>query len=91
MAQYMSLTKLPELAVGNQKSSQSAEALESLLAMALGGVLINGCVWRPHCIRVEVLGLPDEVLQEVALILGQQQVLCLLNYLTSVGNECLTL
>jgi hypothetical protein len=33
--------------------------------------------------------LPDEVLEEVALILGEQEMLCLLDHITEVCYECL--
>jgi len=85
------LTKLAELAVGDQESSKSAEALKSLVAMALGCVLADGRVRRTDRVGVKVLRLPDEVLQEVALVLGQQQVLGLLHNLTNIGNEALAL
>lgn len=81
----LSLTELAELAVGDQQSSESAEAIESLVAMTLGSALVDGRVGRAHRVRVEVLSLPDEVLEEVALVLGQQQVLGLLDNLASVG------
>lgn len=35
-------TKLPELTVGDQKLTESPEALKSLVAVLLGGVLIDG-------------------------------------------------
>lgn len=91
MTRHGLLTKFPELTVGDQQGTQSAKAVESLLAMALGSTLVDGRVRRAYCIRVEVLCLPDEVLQEVTLVLGEQQVLCLLDNLAGVGNECLTL
>jgi len=42
-------------------------------------------------LRRQVLGLPDEVLKEVALVLGKDQVLGLLNDIAQIGNKLLTI
>lgn len=85
------LTELPELAVGDEQSAKSSQALQSLLAMLLGGLLVDGGAGNVDGLGVPLLGLPDEVLEQVALVLGQKQVLGLLDNVASVGNECLAL
>lgn len=36
-------THLPKLSVGDQEGTQGTEAVEGLVAMLLGGTLVNGC------------------------------------------------
>lgn len=81
------LTQLAELAVGDQQSSQGPETFEGLVAMALRSVLVNGRIRRANRIGVEVLRLPDEVLQQVALVLGQKQVLGLFDDISNISDE----
>ena len=66
------LTKLAELAIGNDQSSQGPQALNRLLAVLLGGLLVDRGTGGINGLRVEVLGLPDEILEQVAVVLGQE-------------------
>ena len=66
------LTELSELAVGDDQGSQSSQAFESLVAVLFRRLFVNGSTGKVHVLLLELLGLPDEILQEVAVILGQQ-------------------
>lgn len=85
------LTELAELAVGKNERAESAQAVEGLIAMLSGSVLVDRSVRRAGIGAVDLLGLPNEVLKEVALVLGQEQKLGLLNNLAQITNELLTL
>jgi len=56
-------TKLSELAIGNDESSEGPQALKSLVAVLFGGVLIHGSVWHLSITASHLLSLPDEFLQ----------------------------
>ena len=68
-------TKLPELAIGNDQGPQSAQPLQSLVAVLLGGLLVHGGIGCANSLGIELCSLPDEVLEQIALVLGQQEVL----------------
>ena len=85
------LTQLAELTVREDESSQSAQAFEGLVAMLLGRVLIHGSIGCGCICTSDLLSLPDEVLKKVAIVLGQQQKLGLLNYVAQVSDKLLAL
>lgn len=85
------LTQFAELAVGDNESAQSAQSLESLVAMLLGLFLIHRGTREADGLRVELLCLPNEILEEVSLILGEQEILGLFHNLPEIGNELLSL
>jgi len=55
----------------------------------LGSVLINWSIWGGGVATAHLLSLPDEVLEKVALVLGEHQDLGLLDDTTEVSNEML--
>jgi len=59
--------------------------------MLLGGILVDGGAWGGQSLGVKLLGLPDEVLEQVAVVLGKKQILCLFNNFLEVGYQCLSL
>ena len=81
------LTKLSELAVGQNKSSKGSETLQGLVSVLLGSIFVNGCAWELCITGSDVLGFPDELLEQVALVLGEEQVLCLLNDIFHIAKE----
>ncbi len=85
------LEELPELSVGNEESSKGPQALKSLVALLVCRILVNGSAGHVDGFGIPLLGLPDEVLQEVALVLGEKEVLRILDDLTGVGDELLAL
>jgi hypothetical protein len=84
-------TKLSELAIGNDQGSKSAQSLEGLVAMLLRGLLVHWGIRCADSLRIELRGLPDEVLEQVALVLGQQQLLGLCDNFAEVFYESLAL
>lgn len=84
-------TKLAELAVGDEQGAQGAKALESFVAVLLGSVLVDGQGGGSRIASAEVLALPDEVLEQVALVLGEQEDFGLLDGIAHVRNEVLAL
>lgn len=85
------LTELAELAIGNDQGSQSPQTLKGLVTVLLSGVLIDRCVWGVDRLGVELLCLPDEILQQVAFVLAQEEVLGLCYNIANIGHERLAL
>lgn len=83
-------TKLAELAVGDQKLPESAETLNCLVAVLLCGLLVDWCIHGVCIALADGLGLPNEVLEQVALVLGEHQDLGLLDDMAQVLDEALT-
>lgn len=59
--------------------------------MLLGHILADGRPWNVHGLWIELLGLPDEVLEEVAVVLGQEETLGLVDHLSYIADENLSL
>jgi len=55
--------------------------------MLLCGLLVDGGAGDADGLGVELLRLPDKVLDEVSVVLGQQQILGVLDDLTNIGDE----
>ena len=55
--------------------------------MLLSGSLVYGCARCLYRLGAELLRLPDEVLQEVALVLGEEEVLGEPDNFSGVGNK----
>jgi hypothetical protein len=77
------------LAVGNEKGAKSAEAVKSLVTMLARGILVDWRVGKCSIAAVDLLSLPDEVLEKVALVLGEQKDLGLLDDLLQVADKLL--
>lgn len=58
--------------------------------MLLRRVLVNGSTRNIDGFGVELLCLPDEILKQVALVLGQKEVLRLLHHFSEISNERLS-
>lgn len=84
-------TKLSELAVGDDELTESAQTLNGLLAVLLCSLLVDWSAWRLCVASTNTLCLPDEILDEVALVLGQQQDLGLLDGGTEIGDQLLAI
>jgi hypothetical protein len=80
-------TKLAELAVGDNQSAQSPQAVKGLVAVLLSLLLVDWGVGGRNGLGVKLLGLPNEVLEQVAVVLGQQQVLRMFHNLVDIGNK----
>ena len=79
------------MAIGDEQGSESPQALESLVAVLLGSLCVDGSTRRADGLGIELLRLPDEVLEEIALILGQEEMLCLRDYVPNIGDQDLAL
>ena len=79
--------KFSELAIGDDQCAQCAKAVQGLVAVLLGSVLVNRGTWNLCVAAIQVLGLPDEVLEEVTLILAQQQMLGLFDDIAEIGDQ----
>lgn len=85
------LTDLPELAVGNQQSTKGLEAIQGPVGILLAILLGDGHVGGIDVNSSDLLGLPDEVLKKLAVVLGQKHLLGLLNHIAKVLHEDLAL
>ena len=56
------IEKLAELTVGEEKSSESLQTVESLITVLFGGIFVCWCPWDCGIAAIEVLTIPDEVL-----------------------------
>lgn len=83
----LKLTELAELAVGDDQRAERAKTLQCLVAVLLGCILVDRCAWGCGIATADLLGLPDEVLQHVAVVLGQEHVLCLLDDISKVCDQ----
>lgn len=87
----MLLTKFSELAVGDEELAEGAQTLQGLVTVLLGGCLVKGGVRLLGVASGGLRALVDEVLDEIALILGQEKQLGLLDDVAQVGDENLAL
>jgi hypothetical protein len=75
------------LSIGDNEGSESAQTLKRLITVSLRGFLIDGSIGRGHRLGVELLCLPNEILQEVAIVLGQQEVFGLCHYVPDIIHK----
>lgn len=85
------LTKLAELAIGDDQGSESPQPLQCLVPMLLGGVLIDRSIGSTDDGRVELLSLPNKILQQVTVVLAQQEVLGLGDDIANIADQSLAL
>ena len=88
---YRTHTELSELPIGEDKSAKRSQSLKSLVAVLPSGILVDGCARGLSIAAGDLLCLPDEVLQKIALVLGQDEVLGLLNDVAQIGDQVSTL
>lgn len=62
--------KLPELTVGDQQCAQGTQSIESFVSVLLSGLLIDRRAGEVLVSTGDLLSVPDEVLEKVALVLG---------------------
>lgn len=69
------LTKLPELAVGNEQRPESLEASCGLLSILLRGGFFTRSIWGLNISRAfEVCCIPDELLDHIAIVLDEDKI-----------------
>jgi hypothetical protein len=59
--------------------------------MLFGSVLINRCTRQACAGTSDLFRLPDKVLEQIAVVLGKKEDLCLLNNCLEVANKLLAL
>ena len=83
-------TKLAELTVGDEQRAQRAQTLHSLVTVLLSRLLVDWCAWNASISTINFLRLPDEVLEEIALVLAEEEDLGLFNDVASILNQNLS-
>lgn len=83
------LTKLAELTVGQNQRAEGPQPLNSLAAMLLRRRLVDGRVGKRCVASGDLLSLPDEVLEEIAFVLRQEEHLGLLDHDAEILDEVL--
>ncbi len=58
--------------------------------MLLGSVLVDRSIWNGCISTIDLLRLPDEVLEDVALVLSEKENFGLLNDVTEISNQSTT-
>lgn len=79
------------MTVGQNERSKGTQAVKGLVTVLLGGFLVDRSVRSAGIAARDLLGLPNEVLKKVALVLCQEEKLGLLNNLAQITNKLLTL
>lgn len=80
-------TKLSEFSVRDEELSQGLQTLESLATVLLSGLLVNRHIRLVGLTGIEMRGIPDEFLEQVAVILGEPELFRLINDVTQILNE----
>lgn len=80
------LTKLAELTIGDDERAESSETVECFISMLLCGLLSNWRTWQRCISTIDVLRSPDEILKEIAFVLGEEKMLCLLHYIPEISD-----
>ncbi|KAI6767974.1 hypothetical protein HG530_005983 [Fusarium avenaceum] len=83
--------KLSELSVSDEQLAKGPQALKSLVTILLGSVLADRRVGGVDALGIELGGLPDKVLDQVALVLGEKEMLGLLDSIGGILNQLLTI
>jgi hypothetical protein len=78
------------LPIGDNERAECAESFKSFVAMLLGGIFINWSTWSCGISSIDMLRLPDEVLEEIALVLGKEKVLSLFDDIAEISYQSLT-
>lgn len=61
------------MAVGDEKRSKSLQTLKCFVSVLFGSVLVGWSTWKFGISTIEMLSIPDKVLEQIALILAQKQ------------------
>ena len=80
------------MAIGDEERAKCTKAFQRFLTVLLGGVLLNGHVGLVRLASIassHALRLPNEVLKQIAAVLGEEHNLRLLDDITAVGNKLL--
>lgn len=81
------LTKLPELTVREYKRAECPQAFKSLVTVLLSCVFVDWCSWQLGLTTGDLASLVDEILQQIALVLGQKENLSLLDDVAKVSDK----
>ncbi len=65
--------QLSELTVGDEQSSQRSQTFQCLVAMLLSSVFIGRGAGQLGIASTDMLRLPDEVLEQIAVVLGEKK------------------
>lgn len=74
------------MTVGEDEGPERSQTIQRLIAVLSRGILIDGGAGKLSIATGHLLRLPDEVLQQVAGVLGEKHVLGLLDHITAIGN-----
>jgi hypothetical protein len=83
------LTELAELPVGDDQRPKGSSASEHFIALLLGNILLHWRGWELGVLDVDLFGVPNELLQEISLILREKQELGLLHNVSEVSHKLL--
>jgi hypothetical protein len=83
--------KFAKLAIGDEKRAESLQTFNRLVAVLFGSVLVGWSTWKFGITTVNVLRVPNELLDQIALVLGQEQEFGLFDDLPQISDQLLTL
>lgn len=81
------LTDLAELSICDEQRAESLETISSLACILFSIVLSHGDIGSLRIARSDLLGLPDKVLKQLAVVLRQQQLLGLVDDIAQVLHK----
>lgn len=81
------LTELSELTVGEYERAECPQAFQSLITVLLSGVFVDWCSRELGLTTGDLACLVNEILQQVALVLGQKKNLGLLDDIAKVRDQ----
>lgn len=87
----MGLTELAELSVGDHERAKSTETLQSLIAVLLSSFLVDWSAWHRSICTIDLLCLPDEILEEITLVLAEKKDLGLFNDVAGILDQSFAL
>ena len=85
------LTKLPKLPIGNEKGAESAKTIQCFASMLLCGSTADRHTWESSISALNMLYLPDEILEQVAFVFSQEKMFCIIDNLSQVIYNLSTL
>ena len=75
-----------ELAIGENQCAECAKTVQGFVAVLLSSGFVGRRTWQLCVAAIQILCLPDEVLEQVALVLAQKQMLGLFDDIAEIGH-----
>lgn len=81
------LTEFSELSIRHHELTKSAKIIQGFVAVLLHTAPAHGCMRRSSVISVDVLRLPNDILYQVPLVLGEKEYLGLFDDIAKIRDQ----